>query len=515
MFTRIRSALFGRKIDIQSEDQVQLKPVLGIHPGIYLSFLYGICILAALFFVLFYPGLKNPGALAVISSEPWGAAVRIDGVTLGAAPCKVFIPRGKHTVEFVLPGFTQDKQEIDVPGRIFASLFMPRRFLLKGNLVSPDPPSALGETAAEYIRWSFTGEPNEAWQIPQVLSEGAYRTGPAARDPAVRETMEAALEVSLRYAVTRASARDLLRAKFLVDSAGISPSPLALIRSLQDISAHIGDTASAAPWLAALVPGGEAAVTGSAWYAASGEPAGKNAVFSNDLPLRLPAAPVLPGIRFIPVPQGFFERPGYPREIMPPLLAAPVPVSQEAWDAFTAENPQWAAGNRDALTAQGLVQEDYLVPVDNPGYPVPAAPGISWYAAGAYCAWLSTKLPPSMDGWEVRLPTEAEWEYAALSVPVSSDSGNGFTGSSGSGLWEWCADLYAPLDFFPVPAAAPAVLEKTGTAPGLERTVKGGSWINPPGSVNQGTRGSLPPDTSSPFVGFRPVIAPKAPGSSR
>ena len=40
----------------------------------------------------------------------------------------------------------------------------------------------------------------------------------------------------------------------------------------------------------------------------------------------------------------------------------------------------------------------------------PAQPvvGVTWYEARAYCAWLSAQL-----GWEVRLPTEAEWEAAA------------------------------------------------------------------------------------------------------
>ncbi|MDR2662529.1 MAG: SUMF1/EgtB/PvdO family nonheme iron enzyme [Treponema sp.] len=493
MFTRILSVLFRRKIDIQSEDQVKLKPVLGIHPGVYLSFLYGICILGALFLILFYPGLKNPGALAVISSEPWGAAVRVDGVTLGTTPCELFIPRGSHTVEFVLPGFTPDKQDVDVQGRIFASAFAPRRFSLRGNLVSPDPAAVLAEAAAEYIHWSFTGEPNEAWQIPQVLSEGAYRAGPGARDPVVRETMEALLEGSLRYAETRASARDLLRAKFLVDGGGLSPSPLSLVRSLQDISGYIGANPAAAPWLAELFPESRAAAA-----AGSEQPPGETGLSLNTLPLGLPAAPVLPGISFVPVAPGFFER-GRRREPMPPMLAARAPVSLDAWEAFTAENPEWAAANRDALIRAGLVQADYLVPVDNPGYPLPAAPGISWHAARAYCAWLSAKLPPSLAGWELRLPTEAEWEYGYLSAPEESPPAFGL-------LWEWCADPYAPLDFFPLSDAALAALEKA--APELERTVKGGSWINPPGSAGGETRGSLPPDTSSPFVGFRPVIVP-------
>jgi formylglycine-generating enzyme required for sulfatase activity len=71
------------------------------------------------------------------------------------------------------------------------------------------------------------------------------------------------------------------------------------------------------------------------------------------------------------------------------------------------------------------------------------------------------------------------------------------------GLWEWCADAFAPLDFFPVKA------EYLPNAP--ERSVRGGAWINSANPVNATARASLPPDTRSPFVGVRPVIARKGP----
>src|SRR4030095_432041 len=39
------------------------------------------------------------------------------------------------------------------------------------------------------------------------------------------------------------------------------------------------------------------------------------------------------------------------------------------------------------------------------------AENVSWYDAVAFCRWLSAKL-----GYEVRLPTEQEWEKAARGV---------------------------------------------------------------------------------------------------
>jgi formylglycine-generating enzyme required for sulfatase activity len=488
---------------------VRLKPVLGIRPGVYLSAIYALVLLGLLFFTLCYPGLSNPGSLISFRSEPSGAAVRVDGITLGAAPCELFIPRGRRQFELVLPGFSPYRTEREVPGRVFASLLVPRRDALEGKLEAAEPLRPFLLAAADYAAWSFAGEPSAAYQIPQSLSEGAYRAGPAAAtDPAARAAMEALLREAPRFALTRAALRDLLRAKFLLDNGGLSPSPLSLVSSLSSITAALAETPGSAAWLAGLLPAEAAApVAASPWYKKTLEAAA--ALEAEPAALPAPGGRLeLGALFFREIPGGAFTTGGaFPRRVqIEGFRIAETELSPRAWELFLAANPGWGRENLEELAAQGLVSPDYLVPWSSGD---PAAPGdsalagLSWYAAEAYCRWLSGLLPPSMAALEVRLPREAEWEYAAKLVLQSPANTPDLPRDLLGGRWEWCEDPFAPLDFFP-PAAGEAP-----RFPSPERSLRGGSWVNPAGSVGAETRASLPPETCSPFVSFRPVIAPR------
>ncbi|MDR0655994.1 MAG: PEGA domain-containing protein, partial [Treponema sp.] len=238
------------------DDIVHLKPILGIKPGRYLAFLYLVIILVILFFLILFPGLYRPGSLVIVESEPGGAAFRVDGVYIDTSPCKVFINRGDHHLEAVLPGFDSWESEMEIPGRLLFSLFFPRRISVKAELSSPDPFEAFAETAAAYAAWTFGGEPTLSWQIPLSLSEGAYRIGPAfvAATASSDSSAEGILHAAARFAVTRAGFRDLVRARCLIDNGGISSSPLSLSRSAEKVLDYLCENPEALSLFAALLP---------------------------------------------------------------------------------------------------------------------------------------------------------------------------------------------------------------------------------------------------------------------
>jgi len=441
----------------QSENdiQVKLKPILGLRPGVYLTIIYSVFLLFVLFLLLFLPGIRNPGAVLIVNTEPKGAAIRVNDVYMGVSDSRIPVSRGTHTIKAVMPGFSEKEAVHTIGARIFGSLFFPLKYKTDFLLEPIDPASAFALYAADYAAWTFAGEPTASWQVPMSLSEGAYRLGPHINN---KQEIDELLLAASRFAVTRAALRDLIRAKILADNNGNAPSALTIMGSISDIASFLSEYPQNAVWLAELLPAETAAVIeASNWYHNS-------LTVMNDriehvtLDGRLFAG----GMSFIGVSNSFY--------------IGESPVSRTLFDTFLRQNPQWEDHytdyyNEEIASSLIAMNRDFIT-------------GITWYAADAFCKWMTERLPASMANMIVRLPTEHEWTLASQGIVNMRNPG-----------WEWCLDPYSPLSYI---SASWEVIEVMGSP---ERSLRGNPVI-----ASTETRGSLPPDLSSPFVTFRPVI---------
>ncbi|HBX50555.1 MAG: hypothetical protein A2275_15675 [Bacteroidetes bacterium RIFOXYA12_FULL_35_11] len=153
--------------------------------------------------------------------------------------------------------------------------------------------------------------------------------------------------------------------------------------------------------------------------------------------------------------------------------------------------------------------------------------GVSWKDVQAFLVKLNEKT-----GKKFRLPTEAEWEYAArggnksqgyiysgsnnhLEVawcslkkdkrihPVGQKKSNelGIYDMSGN-VWEWCQDYYAADYYSKSPAENPP-----GSATGKDRILRGGSWYGQSFDVRVCTRYRFFPTFQTNANGFRIALS--------
>ena len=177
-------------------------------------------------------------------------------------------------------------------------------------------------------------------------------------------------------------------------------------------------------------------------------------------------------------------------------------ISEYQWALFMADNPYWAKENADQLVADGMVDAGYLAGL----YPSTAVvstrsiKNISWYAATAFCDWLSAKT-----GRTVTLPSEAQWEFAARSVSfrpyqtsttIIPDS-KGPVGMLG-GYWEFTNDPFVPLERYLGKGEAEQLVSP-------DIIVKGGSIVNDSSHITVASVGVQSRESCSEFTGMRIV----------
>ena len=204
-------------------------------------------------------------------------------------------------------------------------------------------------------------------------------------------------------------------------------------------------------------------------------------------------------------------------------------VTNLEYQKFVLANPGWQKDKIDGRFHDGRYLKHWTgneYPNGKADHPVVY---VSWYAAMAYAQWTGK-----------RLPTEAEWEYAArgglsgkkypwgdgidsskanydrnvkdtTAVGKYPPNGYGLYDMAGN-VWEWCLDDYDPDFYVSSPRNNPLSGADTVdwvmnhfTNVKTPRVLRGGAWYNDPKGVRVAYRGGLTLTTTYNSYGFRCV----------
>lgn len=205
------------------------------------------------------------------------------------------------------------------------------------------------------------------------------------------------------------------------------------------------------------------------------------------------------------------EKPARTVKLSRPFAIARYEVTQELYAAIMGRNPSKWKGPRNSVEM------------------------VSWHEAGDFCQKVTAALRQRKliaDDEVIRLPSEAEWEYACRAGTTTKYSfgdaveelthyawfkGNAAGNDPPVGkkkpnpwglydmhgyVWEWCQDAWQP-NYDHAPADA-----RPRTAPdAAERVLRGGAWTEPADHCRSAFRGHMPPDRRSDAIGFRCVRA--------
>ena len=221
----------------------------------------------------------------------------------------------------------------------------------------------------------------------------------------------------------------------------------------------------------------------------------------------------LADMEFVKIPTGSFKREdGVIIHITKSFYLGKYEVTQKQWKKIMINNPSNFQGEICKLP-EGCENN----PVER----------VSWADVESYIAKLNEKAENGKKKYRFRLPTEAEWEYAAragtntnyywgdtankeyawwsenadsITHAVGTKKPNAFGLYDMSGnVWEWCSDWKADYN-------QKETIDPIGPITGTYRVIRGGSWYFSSDYLRSSFRYYSSPNSRSDVIGFRLLL---------
>ncbi|MEF8703679.1 MAG: SUMF1/EgtB/PvdO family nonheme iron enzyme [Candidatus Accumulibacter sp. UW26] len=250
----------------------------------------------------------------------------------------------------------------------------------------------------------------------------------------------------------------------------------------------------------------------------SSSSAGEGTSFGTPTVRSQPRTILLPDIDWVDIAGGDFIYQEGERRSLPAFRIARYPVTNIQYQTFID-----AGAHGDQRWWQGLQRPQ----PEASKWPQINRPrtNVDWYEAMAFCRWLSVQL-----GYEVRLPTEEEWERAARGVEgweypwgEGYESGRANIYETYGEMGQWNLKQTTTVGVYPHGASNDRVLDLSGNVwewclnkyghpeqiqadtSGESRVLRGGSWLLTAGFARGSRRFRSYPDYRVGSYGFRVV----------
>jgi iron(II)-dependent oxidoreductase len=392
-------------------NQVKLKPLLGMKPGLYLSILYLIIVLLFIFFVAFLPGIINSGKRVTFVSKTKPAVIFLNDSYVGSTEATQFLKPGNYTVTFSFENELSESVNFNVKRAVFLTWLFPRKQIVASESLIKDKPTFryyLEKMFDQVVYWSaFLGDDN--FHRPLLFEQVAFSSlNSTYKDSSLLFEF---YKNSLLFIESETQLKEFKSALNILNDAVffneehqqelnslISKVELLFINSDKQIKSTIANKINF--------------TKGNNFYSFE---AGLYNI-GEDVLLNYPAV----------------NKMGIQKKVDAFRISETL-VSEYQWYLFVKANPYWDKSNLDQLIKDKMVDENYLAGVflTDAIQSNKAIRNISYNAAVAYTEYL-TKLEPN----NYFIPTAEQLELAFSSAAALKTFDN---------LWEFSSSTYTPL----------------------------------------------------------------------